>query len=353
MRLYGKRKERARSFAFSGDSRCFVAGFSFGLLRVWWEEYSRTPYELSPPRSLLYPSVVVSIAVSQNGTRIVGGEARCVRVWDSPPLRPTDHQFTRLISTYGFSSHVCMNAAGSMVGIGDTESCISVWKVPFNKKDPTKLQSQHKNADVSSVASISMSSDATKILYGCVDGSSTCLNAIDGTATALVHPFTMTMCWDSAHVSVSANGRVAATGALDAVRAWDTETGCMILEVGDLGPVTSVAVSPVGDWIAAYINGRVVLLDTRTSKTVEEMRTDGMCGPIFASANGRKIACKTMGGHRASIWNASAQVAWWRRRLFVLGSARNLRAARVGRERLAEAFRILPFDLLRLVLSFV
>jgi WD40 repeat protein/serine/threonine protein kinase len=291
-----------RSVAISADGSRVVSGSGSLLLgliqtKVWDSHTGKILHDLGGDE-FVEKLVVISVAISTDGSRVVRGRDRGIEMSDIRTGQPvTEYHDTRSVWAMAVSADVSRMVTRSTDG--------AIWVRDGRTGQPVTVLRGH----TEEVLSVAIAADGSRVVTGSKDGVVRVWDSRTGQAIAELRGHVGPV----SSVAISADGSRIVTGSTDGTaRVWDGRTGQRIPELrGHAGPVSSVAISADGSRIVTgSTDGTARVWDGRTGLTIAELRGTGPVSSVAISADGSQVVTCGIGGNgffdfpHTRVWDA-------------------------------------------------
>jgi WD40 repeat protein len=197
---------------------------------------------------------------------------------------------------------VAFSGNGNLVAAATFDGTIELWDCK-GKEQHVFVVPMEKFLDVAisrnGKAMVAIGLNGKVYLYNLIDlGDPLKLQAYDGTPK--VDP-------TAGCTAFSADGLAFATGSLQSLRIWETQTGNLMQDVACTANVNKIAFAPGGDTVATvHADGRLVLWNFRTGAQLNSTQAhpDEAIGLSF-SPDGKRIATVARNDFTIKIWDAA------------------------------------------------
>ncbi len=288
------------SVAFSPDGTRIASGSDDNSVRIWNASAGMEATVLKG-----HVGTVSSVAFSPDGARISSGSSdRTVKVWDAKTGQET---ITMNVDTPGLDvhsgfTHICVafSPNGTRIATASHRGHqIKIWESNTGRELMTL------NGHLNFVNSVAFSPDGSLIASGSSDGTVKAWDAETGQVM-----LTCSGASDVRGVAFSPDGKRIALGSGDhAIRVWSTRTGQEIIKIdGHTSAVTSVAFSPDGTRIASGGNDNTIRLwDAQpTHETQTLHRHSSWVTSVTFNPEGTRIFSKDYGNEQR-VWDLQSK----------------------------------------------
>ncbi|KIM36380.1 hypothetical protein M413DRAFT_292432 [Hebeloma cylindrosporum] len=242
-------------------------------------------------------SKVSTVAVSQNGTRVLSGsEDQTIRIWNTA----TGEVVAELRGHAGRVNSVEFSPDDSQILSGSDDKMVHIWNAMTGELEAVL------KGHTDRVMSVAFSPDGSRIASGSQDNNALVWNATTGEVEVELKGHTNSV-WC---VAFSPDGSRVASASIDkTVRIWDARTGEVEAELQHSNLATSVAFSPDGARLISAQDGgtSIRIWNARTGAVEMELRDDTWPASISFSKDGSQVMS---GSHDRiiRIWNATTGV---------------------------------------------
>jgi WD40 repeat protein len=305
---------------------------------------------------------------SQSGARaLIGRPERGFQVYDTalgrlltPPLGAGNHG--------GSAGLVGFSADEQIVVTGDTSSNVRFWRVPnLPEPDDTEFGQSARSIWTPSGDSLAVATpDASRIVIGDYSGNVHIVSAAAGREGLLQRAQEISYFGHNTevqHISVSADGRLAASAARNSLRVWNVDTGLplpFIIEI-DGSTVERLAFEPRGGRLGILDSDSARIVDAETGAAIARFDLGERHTALSFADNGRLYLGSASGALRViaqdatgswtiqTLWQGEAGIRWLeaspRSRFLVLVDDDNrARQFHLEEGRIGDAVLELPSD---------
>jgi WD40 repeat protein len=237
---------------------------------------------------------VASAVFSADGKRVISGsDDGSLRIWDAQTGMPA----RKIFAGHNAVCSVAVSNDGTHIAAGSTDNTIKIWNVDTGKQVGNPLQGH-----TGDVASVVFSPDGKHIVSGSADATIVIWDAETGEQLRTLQGH------GSLVRSVTTDGKYIVSGSNDStVRIWHFETGKQVGEplMGHEYGVNSVAISNSKGWVIFGSNGGPVQVwDMETRSLIKQLDVQDIVLSVAVSDVGNKIAAGT--SETVLIWDMEA-----------------------------------------------
>ncbi|MCB1490304.1 MAG: hypothetical protein KDJ77_00610 [Rhodobiaceae bacterium] len=285
-RLVIRHPNSVTSIAVTDDGTRVVTGSIDATARLWDASTGNLIRELKG-----HSDRVFAVAITPDGKRIAtGSDDATARVWDAD----SGNLVSVLSGHDGRVLSVAISADGERVASGSEDTTARIWDVASGKT--TQVLRGHR----SGLASVAISRDGKRVLTGSWDWTARLWDADTGAVVSEMRGHVGAL----RSVALSADGTRAVTGSRDeTARLWNTDTGDMIAElIGHTDAVFGVAMTPNAEFIVTGSWDKTIRIwDGESGLLIEGIRGhSGIIRGVGVSADGNRIV--------SGAWDKTARI---------------------------------------------